>query len=92
MENKKINEKLIELGAKGYLAKEKIINRVKNTMNNDRGGEILAGIVFAAIIIIGVVAMKTDTVDGFKGVAGKFKTWIVSRVTTILDSDTSHFN
>ncbi|MCT4584063.1 MAG: hypothetical protein N4A54_03975 [Peptostreptococcaceae bacterium] len=79
-----MNRTIIFLSNGFCMAKNKFIKKAKNAVDNDRGGNLIAGLIFAAIIILGVIAMKTDIMSVFTETASTFKAWIKTKTTEIM--------
>ncbi len=78
---KKLQTKRIDLEAK--IANG--VNRVKEILNNEEGFGVLEVILFSAIVILGILAVRSDVVSVFTETAASWKTWVASKLTQLFN-------
>ena len=62
----------------------KLMNRIKSILTNERGsGGVIEVIIFAAIIILAIIAIRPEIVGVFTDSAASFRTWIASKLTQL---------
>lgn len=78
---------------KGHLAKENLKSGIKtrtvNALKNEKGSTVIGALIFAAIMILAIVATKVGIVGGFQDASTKFRTWFGDRIDSVLKSDTT---
>lgn len=67
------------------IAKEKLMLKTGRILNNERGGAILTGLIFTAILVLATLAMKPDITNGFGALSTWFETSIVEKVKSALN-------
>lgn len=62
----------------------KIKNAVKESLNNERGDGLLAGLIFTALVVLAVIAMKPSIDTGFTNLGNWFRDSIIEKVKSTL--------
>lgn len=77
-------EKIREKALKGMIIfKNKVAERIKNSVNNNRGEGVITMLIFTALLIFAVLALDSTIRDIFSSAASKFSTWIGNELDTL---------
>jgi|GEM_PF-5057773 len=61
------------------------IRRVKDALNIKRGSGVLEVVLFSAIIILAIIAIRPEIVSVFTDTATSFRTWVASKLTQLFN-------
>jgi hypothetical protein len=78
-------KKLLKARIKMDCLKMKVQERVKKSLSNEKGGYVLEGIVFMAIILLGLLAASDTMQDYFTNSISKFTNWSDGKLTTLFN-------
>lgn len=76
-------KKLLKARIKMDCLKMKVQERVKKSLSNEKGGYVLEGIVFMAIILLGLLAASDTMQDYFTNSISKFTNWSDGKLTKL---------
>lgn len=69
---------------KNELIDSRLMKRIKSILNNERGsGGVIEIIIFAAIIILAIIAIRPEIAGVFTDSATAFRTWIATKLTQL---------
>ena len=62
---------------------EKLVSLVKGIFKNEKGSNVITGIIITAIVIIAIIALTPTITTFFSDVWNQFSTWVTSRLTAL---------
>ena len=62
---------------------EKLVKLVKGILKNEKGSNVITGIIITAIVLMAIIALSSTISTFFGGVWGQFSTWVTDRLTAL---------